>query len=247
MFDLLLDQSNSTNSGYDVIIIAVVLAFALSSMIVFTYQYTTDKNQQSKNLMQAIVMISIVAATVMQAIGDSIARGLGMLGALAIIRFRTTLRNPRNITFVFASLAAGIACGVYGFLIALIGTMGFCISAFFLKFSYFGKRKELMGELQLDVNYDNSLQEKIESKLKNLCTSFELIEINNRRIKPRKPKDEAESTEQALPDPSNPEQTLVYNIIVKQKHDSAIITSSMYDLDNVNEVKLRFRKEQDEI
>ncbi len=247
MFDLLLDQSNSANSGYEIIIISVVLAFVLSSMIVFTYQFTTDKTQLSKNLMQAIVLLAIVAATVMQAIGDSIARGLGMLGALAIIRFRTTLRDPRNITFVFASLAAGIACGVYGFMVAFIGTVGFCTSAFFLKFSYFGKKKDLMGELRLDVNYNSNLQLLIEEHLKKICVSFDLIEINNKRIKPPKPPSEDVPATELTNIPEKPEQTLIYNIVLKQEHDSTAITSSMYDLENVNEVKLRFRKEQDEI
>jgi len=247
MFDLLLDKSNSVNSGYEVIIVSIVLAFALSSILVFTYQFTTDKVNQSKNLMQAIVLLSIVAATVIQAIGDSIARGLGMLGALAIIRFRTTLRNPRSISFVFASLAAGIACGVYGFMVALFGTLGFCTTAFLLKYSYFGKRAELKGELRLDVNYNDSLQEKIESHLNNACSAYELIEINNKRIKPILPKPDDGEVSVKEQDPDQPEQTFVYTIILKQKHDSTMITSSMYSLENINEVKLRFRKEQDEI
>lgn len=247
MFDLLLDKSNSVNTGYEVIIISVILAFVLSSMIVFTYQFTTNKTQQSKNLMQGIVMISIVAATVMQAIGDSIARGLGMLGALAIIRFRTTLRDPRNITFVFASLAAGIACGVYGFLVAVIGTTGFCISAFLLKFSFFGKRKDLMGNLRLDVNYDSELKKIVEDKLSALCTDYELVEINNKKIRPASPVEEESSSEKAAQDPDSPEQTLIYNIILKESVDSSVITSTMYEIENINEVKLKFRKEKDEI
>jgi uncharacterized membrane protein YhiD involved in acid resistance len=247
MFDLLLDKSNSVNTGYEVIIISIVLAFTLSSLIVFTYQFTTDKVDQSKNLMQAIVLLSIVAATVMQAIGDSIARGLGMLGALAIIRFRTTLRNPRNIAFVFASLAVGIGCGVYGFLVALLGTVGFCSSAFLLKFSYFGKRAELKGELSLEVKYDNTLQERIEEKLKESCSAYELIEINNKRIKPVIPKLEESETPKKERDPDQPEQTFTYKVILKEKHDSTIITSNLYRIENINEVKLRFRKEQDEI
>lgn len=246
MFDLLLDNSNSAYSGYEVIIISILLSFVLSSMIVFTYQQTTNKTKQSINLMQAMLMIAIVAATVMQAIGDSIARGLGMLGALAIIRFRTTLRNPRNITFIFASLVAGIACGVYGFVIALIGTTGFCASAFLLKFSYFGRKKDLLGNLRIDVTFNNDVQENIEKNLKQYCSGFELVEINNRKIKPQKPITD-EGANKIVKKPKIPQQTLIYKVIMKQLSDSIAITSSLYEIDYVNNVKLKFRKEQDEI
>ena len=211
--------------------------------------------------MQGMLLIAIVATTVMQAIGDSIARGLGMLGALAIIRFRTTLRNPRNITFVFASLAAGIACGVYGFVIALIGTAGFCTSAFLLKFSYFGRKKDLTGNLRIDVTYNKEVQDSIEKILKQFCTGFELVEINSRNLKPRKPntkedtkneeavieKSNSEETNEIVKKPKIPKQTLIYKVIMKQLSDSVSITSSLYDINYVNNVKLRFRKEQDEI
>ncbi len=120
-------------------------------------------------------MISIVAATVMQAIGDSLARGLGMLGALSIIRFRTVLDDPRNITFMFASLAAGIACGVFGFSIALTGTLVFCLSAIIFKFSPLNNADELIGNLRLQLPKDDVQQALIEEK-----TGFLLQELRIR-------------------------------------------------------------------
>ena len=88
---------------------------------------------------------------VMQAIGDSLARGLGMLGALAIIRFRTTLKNPRNIVFMFAAIATGIACGISGFVIAFIGTISFCFVAVILRFTSFSQANNLIGKLTFQL------------------------------------------------------------------------------------------------
>ena len=68
---------------------------------------------------------SIVGAMVMMAIGDSLARGLGAFGALAIIRFRTRIQDARNIIFLFASLSVGLAIGVFGYTIAFVGTLLF--------------------------------------------------------------------------------------------------------------------------
>ncbi len=172
MFDFESIASSSENPTFITILFTVLFAFLLSSLIVFTYEKTTRDVIRPDNFIQALVLISIVAATVIQAIGDSIATGLGMLGVLSIIRFRTTLRNPRNIVFIFSSLAAGIACGVYGFVIALIGTVGFCIIAFILRWTKFSHQQNLIGTLKFEFPVDADNFSSIENLLKQYCRKY---------------------------------------------------------------------------
>lgn len=139
MLDYLALQGSTENPTFVTILYTVLLSFLLSSLIAFTYEKTTRKVITPIDFLQSLILVAIVAATVMQAIGDSVARGLGMLGALAIIRFRTSLRTPRNMVFTFAALAAGISCGVYGYVIGIAGTIGFCAAAFILRYSPLGK------------------------------------------------------------------------------------------------------------
>lgn len=77
---------------------------------------------------------------VMMAIGDSLARGLGAFGALAIIRFRTRIQDARNIIFIFAALSVGLAIGVFGYTISFVGTILFCSGALLLHYSPFSGR-----------------------------------------------------------------------------------------------------------
>ena len=155
MFDLSSITYNTENPTFITILFTVMCSFLCSAMIVFTYDKTTRDVDRSGNFLQALVLISVVSAMVMQAIGDSLARGLGMLGALAIIRFRTTLRNPRNMVFMFGSIAAGIACGVFGFVIAFTGTIGFCLLAFLLWMTPFSQKQNLIGTLILQLPKDS--------------------------------------------------------------------------------------------
>ena len=141
MLDILALQTTSQNPTLITVIYNVLLSFLLSTMIAVTYEKTFRGLSYSKNFMQAMILGSIVAASIMQAIGDSLASGLGMLGALAIIRFRTSFKDPRDIIFMFASLGTVIACGVNGYNIAVGGAVGFCLVAFILYFSPFGKDK----------------------------------------------------------------------------------------------------------
>lgn len=165
---------NTENPTLLTVVITVLFSFMLSGMIVFTYDKTSRHTAKPIHFMQAMILIAVVTTTVMQAIGDSLARGLGMLGALSIIRFRTTVRNPRNIVFMFSSLASGIACGVYGFEIAFIGTLGFCIIAFMLRFTPFSKRENLIGSLSLELEIDSPEYSKLKNILKKNTAAFSL-------------------------------------------------------------------------
>ena len=90
MLDFLTLQASSPDPTLLTVVYTVLVSFLLSSLIGLVYIRTFKGLSFSLGYVQALILSSIVAATVMQAIGDSLARGLGMLGALAIIRFRTS-------------------------------------------------------------------------------------------------------------------------------------------------------------
>jgi len=112
-------------------------AFVLSSLIAITHRLTATGDSYPKNFFQSLILGAIVTTMVMMAIGDSLARGLGVFGAMAIIRFRTRIDDPRDVLFLFAALSTGLAIGVYGFTISFAGTILFCAVAFLLHFSPF--------------------------------------------------------------------------------------------------------------
>jgi len=112
-------------------------AFVLASLIAITHKLTFTGDYYPRNFFQALVLGAVVTAMVMMAIGDSLARGLGVFGAMAIIRFRTRIDDPRDVLFLFAALSTGLAIGVFGYTISFAGTMLFCAVAFFLHYSPF--------------------------------------------------------------------------------------------------------------
>jgi uncharacterized membrane protein YhiD involved in acid resistance len=177
MLDFLTLQTEASNPTFVTVIYTTLLAFILSMLIALTYERTYRGLSYSRNFVQALILSSIVAAMIMQAIGDSLARGLGMIGAMAIIRFRTTFKDPRDIIFMFASIAAGISCGVFGYNIAIAGTVGFCIIAFFLYLTPFGLERYYDGMLRfnMEIAADNTLA--IEKVLRTYCKNFALITL----------------------------------------------------------------------
>jgi len=176
MENLFSEQSYYEFPSVEAALYALLLSFLLSTIIPFTYRYTFRGVDYSKEFFQAVVLISIIAATVMMAIGDSLARGLGILGALAIIRFRYRFDNPKNIIYIFASLAIGIACGVHGFAIALSGTVVFSLVSFALSISSIGKAPVFETSISFLIDDPEKL-EFIESVLSKNCNYYRLISV----------------------------------------------------------------------
>jgi len=221
-------------SLWNVISIALI-SFVLSSLIALTFEKTSQDMDRPRFFIQSLILISIPVATVMQAIGDSLARGLGMLGALAIIRFRTTLRSPKNMVFMFASIGVGIAAGVYGLLIALIGTVGFCISVFILHFSPLTKNNYIIGFLQFSFPAETEQinENNVNAFLDAYCSKSVLV---NYRINNKKNKEGIKRT------PS-----FEYKIRIQDKTTATNLVQELTEKFAVSNVTLTFKEENEKI
>ena len=175
MLDLLAVQSGTANATLITLAYTLILTFILSSVIAWTYEKTFLGLSYSRNFVQAIVLSAVVAATVMQAIGDNVGRGLGMMGALSVVRFRTSFKDPRDIMFVFASLGAGIGCGVYAWGAAAGGRVAFCLVAFLLSRTGLGTKHFFDGMLRFALPNEPKVRGQIEDIMKSSLKTFILI------------------------------------------------------------------------
>ncbi|MFN4363373.1 DUF4956 domain-containing protein [Chryseobacterium hispalense] len=161
MLELL--KSNSSEPSIMNNLIIIILSFCLCSLVAFTYEITTQKNPDTNKFIQSLIFIGVISTTIVMAIGDSLARGLGLMGALAMIRFRTNIRNPRNVAFMFAIIMIGISCGVFGVIMAIIGTIAFCVLAIIFKYSPLSTLK--VAEYQLQFTHSKTFQQEKEITL----------------------------------------------------------------------------------
>lgn len=177
MFDLVAVQNSVEDASLLTLVFVILLAFILSTALAFVYQATYRGLSYSRNYVQSIVLISIISAMVIQAIGDSLARGLGIMAAMAIIRFRTNFKDPRDTLFLFASLAAGISCGAFSFAVAIFGTLGFCLVALILYYSPLGPDHFFDGMLRFNMPTDGDNSENLKQIMQAHCRAFALVTI----------------------------------------------------------------------
>jgi uncharacterized membrane protein YhiD involved in acid resistance len=183
MQDFLSLYAKMENPTFAMVLFTFLLAFLCSSAIALTYYFSTPTTLKSANYIQALILSSVIATMILQSIGDNVASGLGILGALTIINFRTSFRDPRDIIFMFAALGVGIACGSYVFQIAITGTSMFCFLALALKFTPFSLGNHAIWELRVRIKDEQSVAQ-IEKELNQYCRRFTLDGFRNTNVDP---------------------------------------------------------------
>lgn len=154
------------------VVAELLLSFVLGQAVAWLYGFTHRGVTWSRNMVHSIVLLAMTVTLVMLLVGDSVARAFGLVGALAIIRFRTVVRDARDTTFIFLAIAVGIAVGVEQPGIAVAGTLIVGLVATVLHFTNFGSKHAENGVLRFRTTLS---QERIEAFLGEWCTHIALL------------------------------------------------------------------------
>jgi len=124
------------------VVLALALAFVLGNVIAWTYMFTHTGLSYSRSFVQSLVVLPIILsmAMVVLTIANSLIIAFGLMGAVAIVRFRNILKDTRDTAFLLLALVIGLAVGTAGFEIAVIGTVAICAVLVLLHFTAFGSR-----------------------------------------------------------------------------------------------------------
>lgn len=102
------------------IIITLAITFLIAVYIFFVYKLVTKSAFYFKSFNISMAIISVVTAGIILAMQSSIVISLGMVGALSIVRFRTAIKDPMDLLFLFWSIGTGIICGAGLYKVAII-------------------------------------------------------------------------------------------------------------------------------
>ena len=154
---------------------SLCIAFVLALVLANVYRWTHQGFSYQRSFIQTLVLACITVSIMIMAIGNNMARGLGILGAMAFVRFRTPIRDPRDVIFIFASLAIGISCGAQVFVVAIMGTLFFAFTAFFLSWSPWASRREFEGLLRFMLPSQSKAAGTLPEIFGQYCTGSELV------------------------------------------------------------------------
>ena len=131
MSDATLEQLQSIYSPTE-ILVNIILSFFLGLFISYIYKITHKGMSYSQSFMITNIFIALIVCMVIMIIGNNIARAFALVGALSIIRFRTVVKDTKDIAYIFWSLASGMAAGTGSYYIAIIGTIIISVVAIIL-------------------------------------------------------------------------------------------------------------------
>jgi len=161
------------------VLLSLLLAFVLGQVIAWVYYYTHSGLSYSRSYVQSLVLVTIVVAMVMAVIGDNIIRAFGLMGALAIIRFRNVVKDTRDIVFIFCSLVVGMAAGSQRYAIAVGGTIVISLIALYLYLTGFGTHEPHNGFLRFSLKGHIGPKHPVPAILKRFCGNFTIISVQD--------------------------------------------------------------------
>ena len=177
MTSLMQSGGFETGTPWQVALLSCLVSFVLAYLIAAVYGRTYQGLSWSRGLVQGMVLGSVVACLLMMAIGDNLARGIGIVGSLSIIRFRTNLRDPKDLIFILAALGVGIAAGVQAYMVGVVGAVVFCGVSFFLRYVPFGERRTHDGLLRFQLPADGDQSVEVAHALKAVSQHFTLVNM----------------------------------------------------------------------
>lgn len=167
----------STEFSAAIIIFNIVFALVLQLGITWVYKKTHRGISYSPSFIFTLIIVGIISAVVMMIIQNNFVGAIALLGAFSLIRFRTILKETRDVAFLFFSLAVGVAVGTSNYSIALISTI--FISFIILVLDWY-KVGSIVGDLGFILTFnakDDLDMNAINVVLAKFSDSFDLLQV----------------------------------------------------------------------
>lgn len=152
-----------------IVVIGVVTALVAAYVFV-TYRFVNRKAFYNKGFNTSLFALAVITAAIILTIQSNIVISLGMVGALSIVRFRTAIKDPMDLVFLFWSISVGIMCGARCFVLAIVTSIIVTLGILIAEWLPIAKASQI-----LLVNSKNREDEKnILKEVKKYCSLYKV-------------------------------------------------------------------------
>ncbi|WP_026497678.1 DUF4956 domain-containing protein [Butyrivibrio sp. WCD2001] len=156
------------------VVLALAITFLIGLYIFFVYRVVTRKTFYSKNFNISLVGVALITSAIIVTIQSSVVVSLGMVGALSIVRFRTAIKDPMDLMFLFWSISVGIICGAGFAIFAVLLSAAITVTILGLDWLPVAKAPMILVINCTDID----AEEKIMSRIKNYVNHFSIKSRN---------------------------------------------------------------------
>ena len=139
-------------------IAATLIVTALLALYIFVFYFlVTRKVFYSMNFNISLAVMSLITSAIILAMQSNLVISLGMVGALSIVRFRTAIKDPMDLAFLFWSISIGIICGAGLYEIALVTSVGVTVFILVLDMLPVGKAPMMLVVNSSEMNGEKAV------------------------------------------------------------------------------------------
>lgn len=161
-------------------LIVIVSSIILGLVISLAYMKTNKKTGYSSGFTITLVMLPVIISIIILLVGNNIARAFSLAGAFSIIRFRSAPGDPKDISYVFFTLAVGLTCGMGYIGYAVLFTIILCALMITLDLTKFSTPKSKSMQLKITVPEDLNYEGVFEEILDKYANSWNIERVRTR-------------------------------------------------------------------
>ncbi len=151
--------------------VSALLCFVLAQV----YRYTHRGISYSQSFMATMFIMAVATSVVMMIIGSNIARAFSLVGALSIIRFRTPVKDSRDLGYLFAAMIVGMGCGTEFYMAAISLTVFIAALLLVLYATDYGLKQKLESVMRVTYRAGDGVVDRIETELGRSFREYRLI------------------------------------------------------------------------
>lgn len=180
MLETILTSTNGESFTLMNSLLVIGTSIILGILISIVYMKTHEKNNFNSGFSTTLIMLPVIISIIILLVGNNVARAFSLAGAFSIIRFRSAPGDPKDIAYIFFTLAIGLTCGMGYITYAVLFTLVLSAVMIGLHITRFTEPKNKTMQLKItipeDLNYDGVFEE----VLNNYTNSYNIQRVRTR-------------------------------------------------------------------
>lgn len=226
LFEWAIDNISFHNFSLASAIVRLGTAGLIGFLISLLCRLYSQKEKEQQDMLHSLIFLSVIICGAMMAIGNNLASAFGLVGAVSIIRFRTSVKSSRDMSFVFFTIVMGMGCGLGFIWLSLINFILISVIMLIIYYSRYGKNKIQYLTFKLKISFSGDLSQKgeIDKVLHKSCEYYNAVDIKVDSLKV----------------------SIIYNVSLMEKDLIVLLISDLKKYEFLEKGKIQFSELQKE-
>ena len=182
MLDTILTSTTGESLTLTNTLIILVVSIILGLIISISYMKTSKEETVTSGFAITLIMLPAIISIIILLVGNNVARAFSLAGAFSIIRFRSEPKDPKDISYIFFTLAVGLSAGMGYIVYAILFTIILCLIMFILKFINYAEPDKSCLELRITIPENLNYENVFDDVLKKYTSSWKFKKIKTKEF-----------------------------------------------------------------